>query len=136
MEKNFGDATKPFHVRLNERMSELGLSNTELANHLGYEKPNVIELMRAGAMRVPLHKALLLATALDLPARELFEALVGEGMPELLATVKAVYDPMALTSSEVNLITYLRRGAKNQPYTPIVMSGKGIVALVTTNEDF
>ncbi len=136
MEENFENAPLPFHARLDERMDELGLSNSELANQLGYDKPNVVELMRSGAMRVPLHKAVLLATALDLPARELFEALVGEGMPELLATVKAVYDPMALTSSEVSLITYLRRGAKDQPYTPIVMSGKGILALVTTNEDF
>jgi hypothetical protein len=49
--------------------------------------------------------------------------------------MKAVYDPMGLSTPEVNLIKYLRRGAKDQPYTPIVMSGKGIVALVTTNED-
>lgn len=136
MEKKFGDATKPFHVRLDERMTELRLSNAELASKLGYEKPNVIALIRIGQMRMPIQLVQPLAKALDLPTRELFETLMCESMPEVLATLKAIYDPLALTTPEVNLITHLRRGAKDQPYTPIVMSGKGIVALVTTNEDF
>lgn len=136
MEENFDNTPLPFHARLDERMGELGLSNAELASVLGYDKPNVIALMRIGKMRVPIQHAQPLAQALDLPAREIFEALMRESLPQVLETMKAVYDPLELSTPEVNLIKYLRRGAKDQPYTPIVMSGKGIVALVTTNEDF
>lgn len=136
MEENLDNNPLPFHARLDERMGELGLSNAELASVLGYDKPNVIAMMRTGKMRMPIQHVQPLAHALDLPARELFEALMRESLPLVLEVMKAVYDPMELTTPEVNLIKYLRRGAKDQPYTPIVMSGKSIVALVTTNEDF
>jgi len=74
MEKYLDDTAKPFHVRLDERMTELRLSNAELASMLGYEKPNVIALIRIGQMRMPIQLVQPLAKALDLPLRELFES--------------------------------------------------------------
>jgi hypothetical protein len=46
--------------------------------------------------------------------------------------MRAVYEPMVLTPTEINLIKHLRRNAKGEAYTPVVMSGKGVIALVTS----
>lgn len=91
MEKNFDNTPLPFHARLDKRMNDLGLSDAELANHLGYEKPNVIALMRTGQMRTPIQHAQPMAQALDLPESEIFEALMRESMPEVLRTIQAIY---------------------------------------------
>ena len=132
MENDTNQTKQPFHVTLDQRMTELQITDEALGVRLGYQKSNVIALMRTGQMHMPLQKVQPLAQALDLPARELFEALMHESMPEVMETMRAVYEPMVLTPPEINLIKYLRRDAKDEPYTPIVMSGKGVIALVTS----
>jgi transcriptional regulator with XRE-family HTH domain len=132
MENDTYRAEQPFHTTLAQRMAELGITDEALANQLGYSKPNVIAMMRMGRLRVSVQKTQALAAALQMPASKLFEALMHEGMPEVLETMRAVYEPMVLTPTEINLIKHLRRNAKGEAYTPVVMSGKGVIALVTS----
>lgn len=132
MDTDTDQAKQAFHVTLDQRMTELQITDEALGVLLGYQKPSVIALMRTGQMRMPLQKVQPLAQALDLPAREILEALMQESMPEALAVMRAVYDPMVLAPAEINLIKYLRRDAQGEPYTPIIMSGKSVIALVTS----
>lgn len=107
MENDTDQAKQPFHVTLDQRMTERQITDEALGARLGYQKPNAIAMMRTGQMRMPLHKVLALAQALDLPARELFEALMHESMPEVLEVMRAVYDPMERAPTEIYLIKHL-----------------------------
>lgn len=57
------EPAQPLHEYLTQRIFESGLSNIEVAHALGYEKPNVVAMMKQGTMRLPVNKVGAMARA-------------------------------------------------------------------------
>lgn len=69
------------------RQEELGLTNLQIAEAMGYENQNVFSMIRSGRMRLPPQKVPVLARCLGLHSAELMRAVlldVGPGMLEAL----------------------------------------------------
>lgn len=130
MEKN-DQITVPTHQFLSHRMESLGLSDATVSAELGYSDTKVITAIKAGHMRMPLDKIQALANLLQVSGKALFEAWAREGMPGLLSLLDEVYNPISLTSTELNLIKKLRAEANGESYSPIIISGKSLIALVS-----
>ncbi len=81
-------------------------------------------------MKIPLTRIPALATALELDAVELFKVALHESDPALAQVIEEVFNPMNLSSTELNLITHLRELSVNKPCAPMVFSGKTVIALV------
>lgn len=115
-----------------ERQAALGLSDSSLAAALGYKNAKVIALMKSGAMKVPLNKVAALARVLQVDGYELLRKVLSETAPDLWCAIQDIIAPLgSLNSSEVNLLRHLRQLRGDDEATPIVFSGKGIIALVS-----
>ena len=112
------------------RQKELGVSEFELAEALGFERQIVFTQIQLGRMRFPLEKLPALAKFLDIDAVELLRVALPEQLPGLLEVVEEIYNPHQLTTAETNLIHHLRKLSGDRVGAPIIFEGRGVIALV------
>ena len=126
------NATPPATLiaQLDAAQITLDLTDLQLCEALGFERPVVLTLIKAGTMKLPLAKVPALAKALRLDAAELMRTALRESSPELLEAIEEALNPLRLSATEVNLITHLRKLSGDQIGAPIVLDGKGVIALV------
>ena len=112
------------------RQAALELSDHDLCAAIGLERAIALGLIKSGSMRMPLTKIPALAVALALDPAELLKLALSEQSPDLLQVIEESFDPLRLTVTEQNLIRHLRELCGDTPGQPIVLSGRGVVALV------
>ncbi len=117
--------------QIEAQQTALGLSDHDLCRAVGFEREIFLTLIKAGTMKLPLNKVPVLATALGLDPVELLKVALGESDPALSQLIGDLFDPLRLSSTEVNLIKHLRKLSGDGPGAPIVFEGKGVIALVT-----
>lgn len=115
---------------LTEHQTRLGANDAVIANALGFERPNVIELIKSGAMRLPISHVKPFAMAFDLDASAVLRTLLREADSALLEGIEACMGPLVLTPGEQRLIQRLRQGAQGREVTPVLFERDTIVALV------
>ena len=130
MSASINTVSSPLIDQIEARQSDLGLSDKQLCEAVGFDREIVFSLIKAGTMRLPLNRIPALAKALSLSPAPLLRSALLEGHPELLAVIEEVFNPMNLTDTEVRLLQHLRSLAGDQPVVPIVFDGKGVIALV------
>ena len=118
-------------AQIEARQAELGITDKQVCDALGYEKVVVFTMIKLGTIKLPLTRVPALAAVLSLDPGQLLKTAMTETSPELLAVIESVFNPMSLTVTETNLIRHLRKIAGDQPCSPIVFEGKAIIALVT-----
>lgn len=118
-------------TQIEARQADLGLTDQQLCDALGFEREIMLLLIKQGSMKLPLTKVPALAAALSLDPVAVFRAALQESSPDLVAVIEEVFNPAQLTTSEMNLIGHLRNLAGDRPAAPIVFDGKGVIALVT-----
>lgn len=132
---NATKTTKPSLAELiRVRQAELGLTDQQLSEAIGYERAIVIALIKQGTVRFPINKVPQLAVALSVDAADLMRAALSEASPDLLQVVERTLNPLKLTTAEMNLIRHLRKLAGNRAVAPIVFEGSGVIAMVMTTD--
>ena len=58
-----------FHEYLNDAINSSGIKQSEMAETMGFDKPNIITMFKQGKTRVPLHKVAEFAKILKLDAK-------------------------------------------------------------------
>ena len=120
----------PLIAQIEARQAELGLTDQQLSEALGFERGIVLTLIKAGSMQLPLNKVPALAAVLALDRTELLRTALRELAPDMAAAIEDTFNPMRLTATEVTLIKHLRRLAGDVAAVPIVFEGRGVIALV------
>lgn len=93
------------------RMKELGLKNTDLQKALGYDKPNVIAMMKSGTtMRLPASKTALAANLLQVDPVFLLGKVISENYPGLWDAISDLLADHLVTASELALLQMVRQG--------------------------
>jgi hypothetical protein len=92
---------------IERRIEETGQKQTDIAFKVGFEKPNVITMIKQGKTRLPLDKIGLMANALETDPTQLFQLCMEEYHP---ATWKVIAPFMegAMTKDELQLLNSLR----------------------------
>ena len=90
------------------RMKDLDLKNTDLQIALGYPRPNVIAMMRVGAMRLPASKAVITAKLLQIDPKFLLGKVIAENDQELWTEMSSVMNTALVTDHEMALIMLVR----------------------------
>ena len=116
---------------INSRQAELGISDGQLCQELGFETAITLTLIKTDAMRLPINKVPALANALDLEPAELLRAAFIDIDPAMWETISDVFNPMRLTSTEASMVKHLRVVCGNHKVAPIVFTNPGVVAFVT-----
>lgn len=122
--------TKTVFELISARQTELGISDRDLCEALGFDRAIILTLIQSGNMRFPLNKVPELARALSLDAGTLLRQVMQETSPGLLGLIQGILNPLQLTESETNLIKHLRRLAGDTAVGPVIFEGRGVIALV------
>ena len=108
----------------------LTLSDTHIAEALGYDHPVLTALLKQGKMRLPISKVPLLAEVLEIKPAQLLQMVLRETAPDMLEAVEACYGPMLLSDAEVRLIRQIRQSAAGRDTGLVMFDKEAMVALV------
>lgn len=90
----------------------MGKTQRDIAEAVGYDKPNPINMMAKGTMKVPMDKIPALARALNVDAGFLFRLALNSQWPEDAAVIAQIFGT-SLTKNETEIIEFIRGVSKN-----------------------
>lgn len=115
---------------ITQRQQNLNIPDHDLAYAAGYDKSNVIGMIKAGKMRLPINKVTVIANLLKVSRLHLLGHVLAESTPELWAILEDLLPLGEVSATEVNLIRHLRGLPSADSATPLVLDGASVVALV------
>lgn len=104
------NAPKPRNVAeyITWQIQLCGKSQTEIAQQTGFDKPNVITMIKQGKTKVPLNKIGSLAKALEIDPVHFFKLVMSEYQPDLLEIITAITGQPLVTKNEMEFIEVIR----------------------------
>lgn len=123
----------PLHLYLSKLIDERDdLTNVKIAQRLGYARPNVIAMIKTGAMKLPINKVPELARLLGLDPVGLLKRVLGEYEPTTWDTLQTVFGSKLITENEMALVWLFRRfaGGDDPDLTSNPLFVAGLDALV------
>ncbi|CAB4122241.1 HTH_XRE domain containing protein [uncultured Caudovirales phage] len=85
-----------------------GLKQKDIADALGYTKPNIITMFKQGLTKVPIEKVGALAKVLGVDAVYLLRIVMNDYMPGTYNAVTTIFGQEPITDNEKKIITKIR----------------------------
>lgn len=98
----------PVSALLKIRMRDLELTNSDLQRVMGYDHPNVVAMMRTGAMRMPAIKVVEVARPLQVDPAFLLRKVLGENDAALWGVIESVMGDRLITADEMAFVRRVR----------------------------
>lgn len=115
-----GREVTPFHVFLANAISLAEVSNVEVAERLGYERPNVVSMLKNGTMKLPLNKIPEMAAVLRMDPVGLLQRALAAYAPELLDVLRTVMADRLVSQNELAILGVIRSRMKGIDFDPTV----------------
>ena len=93
---------------LSDQIEQSPKSQLEIAEEAGFEKPNVITMLKQGTMKIPLNRVGPLATALGINPRHLLRRVLEEYAPETWHAFEQSLGHLILSHDEEQLVLVSR----------------------------
>jgi len=106
------------------------LTDDHMASRLGYDKGNVITMIKRGAMALPLNKVTELAGVMEVSEDLVLELALLDRDPTLLQLFRRMKARQQVTPAEQRLLEHCRKLSADRAWSPVVFDGKDIIALV------
>lgn len=101
-------APMPFHEWLAVQINQSGKTNVEIAEALSYPRPNVVAMLKTGAMKLPVNKVGAMSRVLGVDPVFMLERVLNDNAPEMWAALKEVLGNRLVTAHEMALIEFTR----------------------------
>jgi transcriptional regulator with XRE-family HTH domain len=85
-----------------------GKAQTQVAEEVGFDKPNVITMIKQGKTKVPLSKIGKMARALEVDPVFFFKLVMAEYMPDVLDVITSITNQPIITGNELEFIKVIR----------------------------
>lgn len=92
-----------------------GKDQVQIAQECGFNKPNVITMIKQGKTKVPLERIGPIAKSLGVDPVYLMKMVIGEYMPTLLQAIEAILDGPVLSINEMEFIEVIRSSKVQNP---------------------
>jgi transcriptional regulator with XRE-family HTH domain len=92
-----------------------GKQQTEIAEQAGFEKPNVITMIKQGKTKVPLNKIGSLAKALEIDPVFFMRMCINEYVPDLADTIQQITNQPIISKNELDFIEAIRSAKVSNP---------------------
>lgn len=111
------NANKPRNVAeyISWQIQLCGKSQTEIAQQAGFDKPNVITMIKQGKTKVPLNKIGSMAKALEIDPVHFMRMCLNEYLPDLADTIQQITNQPIITKNEMDFITVIRSSKVDNP---------------------
>ena len=104
------NANKPRNVAeyISWQIQLCGKPQTEIAQQAGFDKPNVITMIKQGKTKVPLNKIGSMAKALEIDPVFFMRICLNEYLPDLAETIEKITNQPIITNNELEFINVIR----------------------------
>lgn len=92
-----------------------GKAQTQIAEEVGFDKPNVITMIKQGKTKVPLSKIGSMAKALEVDPVFFFRLVMAEYNPDLIDVIAAITNQPMVTQNEMDFIKVIRSAKVMNP---------------------
>jgi hypothetical protein len=97
---------------------QIALSNKtqkQIADEIGYDKANIITMIKTGATKLPINKVGPLARALHVDPAHLLRLVMEEYLPETWETIQGIVGQSLLSDGEVEVLRVIHEAAGGIP---------------------
>lgn len=109
--------SKPTVVEyLNAQIALCGKSQVEIASDVGYDKPNLITMIKQGKTKLPINKVEAFAKSLGVDPMNLLRIVMSEYSPDAWKVIENILGNDVVTDSEMNLIKLYRESSEEFPF--------------------
>ena len=91
------------------QISLCGRSQIDIATDTGFDKPNVITMIKQGKTKLPIDKCGKFATAIGVDPVYLYKMCMAEYYPDTAKELERVFGNLLLTKNEMEIIKTVRR---------------------------
>jgi transcriptional regulator with XRE-family HTH domain len=84
-------------------------SQKQIAHEIGYDRPNVITMIKQGSTKLPINKVGLLARALNVDPVYLLRLVMMEYHPDTWTTIDEIIGTQIVTKQELALLKFIRK---------------------------
>lgn len=109
--------TKPKSVAeyVSWQLTLCGKPQVQVAQEVGFDKPNVITMIKQGKTKVPVNKIGSMAKALEVDPVFFLKLCLQEYMPDLMESIIAITGQPPITRNEIEFIEVIRSANANDP---------------------
>lgn len=97
---------------LDNQIAVCGVTQREIAEHLGYEKANIITMFKQGLTKLPVNKVEKMAHILGVDSKYLLRLVLTEYLPDMLPAIESIIGG-AFTDNESEMVEIIRKVTKN-----------------------
>jgi hypothetical protein len=108
-----------FHIDISDKAQK------DIASEIGYDKPNVLTMIKQGKTKLPLTKIGPIAKAIDADPAYLLRLALTEYVPETWSAIEGLLPGELLTANERKLIEEFRKLSNDTDPAPIVVEEFG-----------
>lgn len=103
---------------LTQQINMSGKSQIEIAEDVGYAKPNVITMFKQGKTRLPINKVPAFAKSLGVDPIHFLRIALSEYMPETWDVIEECFGGSMISEEEKQVLDIIRTVAQGQPIAP------------------
>lgn len=92
-----------------------GKKQTEIAEEIGFDKPNVITMIKQGKTKVPINKIGKLAKSLGVDPIFFMKMCITEYMPDMMEAIIAITNQPVISANELDFIKEIRKSKVINP---------------------
>jgi len=100
---------------INWQIALCGKKQLEIAEEVGFPKPNIITMIKQGKTKLPLDKIGKFAKAIEVDPIHLFKLCMQEYMPETWKEIERMIDQPVLSQNELEFIEIMRASKVSNP---------------------
>lgn len=113
-----------------ERLANSHKTQREIAEECGFEKANVVTMLKSGTMKLPLNRVGAMARALNADPAYLLRLAMCEYLPDAWEAIEATLQTTVLTANELNLVRAYREVTGDNDAQAVVINRDAVIAIV------
>jgi len=117
---------------VSQQISLVGKDQVTIAREVGFNKPNVITMIKQGKTKVPLERIGSMAKALSVDPVFFFKLCMNEYLPDLMPAITAITGQPIITENEMEFITVIRSSKVANPKLRTVEEKRQLKQFVDT----
>jgi predicted XRE-type DNA-binding protein len=109
-----------------------GKKQTQIAEECGFDKPNVVTMIKQGKTKLPIGKIGRMAKALGIDPVFLMRMVLAEYNPDMMEAITNILNQPVITQNELEIIQVIRKAKVLNPKISTGTQQRELLALVNT----
>lgn len=116
---------------LADKMAASDLTQREIAEACGFDKPNIITMFKNGQTKLPINRIAPLAKVLGIDPVHLLRLVMSEYLPETWEAIEDILQSTLLSANELQLVRSFREVTGDINSQAVVIDRNAVLAIVT-----